>query len=479
MAGKSLNKTNLKALGADVLADLLLEAVKGDAARQRRVRLALSSEQSPEDAAADIRKRLAQIRRAKSRISARAQRTLAKELTGLVALTEARIAPQDAELGFDLLWSLLHLAPDIYARTDDSTGTLGDVMRAAMEAIHTLAPRLDMAPAQLAEQVFEALQDNDFGAFDGVIPALSDALGDRGLAALKAHANAAKQTPVSIEDKTPLGRSMFAEQRLERAKDRQSRMLRMILSDIADAQGDVDSWLAQYSAQELSTHTLAPAAARRLLNAGRADEALHFIQRGIASVQRSARAIDTSQLDSAHFACLDALGHEDDLRRAMWARFETQLCAETLRRYLSRLPDFEDDEALHTARAHVRAAPGLLQALVFCVNWPDPMLAADIVQARHDALDGAAYDILDPTAQLLAPEHPLAACLVWRAMIRFALHTGRTQRGRHAARHLAACAQADMAITDYGAHQSHEAFVAGLRRSYPRRRGFWDRIDPQ
>ncbi|MEM1432361.1 MAG: DUF6880 family protein [Pseudomonadota bacterium] len=46
MAGKSLNKTNLEALGADVLAELLMEAVKGDAARQRRVRMALSSEQS-------------------------------------------------------------------------------------------------------------------------------------------------------------------------------------------------------------------------------------------------------------------------------------------------------------------------------------------------------------------------------------------------------------------------------------------------
>lgn len=34
MAGKSLNKKNLEALGADVLAELLLEVVKGDAARR-------------------------------------------------------------------------------------------------------------------------------------------------------------------------------------------------------------------------------------------------------------------------------------------------------------------------------------------------------------------------------------------------------------------------------------------------------------
>ena len=80
MAGKSLNKKNLEALGADVLAELLMEAVKGDAARQRRVRMALSSEQSPQEAAAEIRKRVVQIRCAKSWISARAQRSLAMEL---------------------------------------------------------------------------------------------------------------------------------------------------------------------------------------------------------------------------------------------------------------------------------------------------------------------------------------------------------------------------------------------------------------
>ena len=134
MAGKPLNKKNLEALGAEVLAELLMETIKGDAARQRRVRMALSSEQSPKEAAADIRKRMAQIRRAKSWISARAQRTLAKELMGLIDVILTHVSSEDADLGFDLLWSLLQLAPDIHARTDDSNGAIGDVMNATMDA---------------------------------------------------------------------------------------------------------------------------------------------------------------------------------------------------------------------------------------------------------------------------------------------------------------------------------------------------------
>ncbi len=241
MAGKSLNKKNLEALGAETLAKLLLEAVKGDAARQRQVRMALSSEQSSKEAAADIRKRVAQIRRARSWISARARRTLAKELAGLIDVILTRVAPEDVSLGFDLLWSLLQLAPDIYARTDDSNGTIGDVMDATMDAIQTLAPRLDRDPKLLANQVFEALQDNGYGEFDGVIPALSEALGDPGLTALKARAEEAMDAPVTPDDTEYFVVLASADRRLEMAKDSRDRTLRMILSDIADAQGDVDA----------------------------------------------------------------------------------------------------------------------------------------------------------------------------------------------------------------------------------------------
>uniref|UniRef100_UPI003F6C013F DUF6880 family protein n=1 Tax=Marivita sp. TaxID=2003365 RepID=UPI003F6C013F len=180
---------------------------------------------------------------------------------------------------------------------------------------------------------------------------------------------------------------------------------------------------------------------------------------------------------STHFACLEALGREDDLRRAVWTRFETRLCAETLRRYVSRLPDFDDDEALQDARALVRNHPDLLQGLIFCLQWPDPALAADLILSRHEELDGNAYELLTPTSELLEPEHPLAAMLVWRSMISFALKNNRAKRYRHAARHLASCAQADMAVSDYGAFQSHEAFVSYLGRTHPRKHAFWDKVD--
>ena len=83
--------------------------------------------------------------------------------------------------------------------------------------------------------------------------------------------------------------------------------------------------------------------------AGTDDEALRIIETCIASEDRKDHAFDTPEVDSAHFACLEALGKEDDLRHAMWTRFESRLCAETLRRHLSRLA-----AKPHSSRSYAR-----------------------------------------------------------------------------------------------------------------------------
>ena len=83
MARKTLNRKNLIELGADRLAELPLQAVEGDAARQRRVRMALAEGQSAQDTAPDIRKRFASIRRARGFLSSRGQQTLVRELADL------------------------------------------------------------------------------------------------------------------------------------------------------------------------------------------------------------------------------------------------------------------------------------------------------------------------------------------------------------------------------------------------------------
>ena len=74
MSKKTLNKANLERLGAEKLADLVMDLVQGSAALQRRARMELSAAQGPQEVAADIRKRFVSLRRSTGFVDWRGQK---------------------------------------------------------------------------------------------------------------------------------------------------------------------------------------------------------------------------------------------------------------------------------------------------------------------------------------------------------------------------------------------------------------------
>ena len=90
-------------------------------------------------------------------------------------------------------------------------------------------------------------------------------------------------------------------------------------------------------------------------------------------------------------------------------------------------------------------------------------------------MDGDAYWALAPAADALAHKDPLAATLLYRAMIGFALDHARSARYRHAARHLRDCASLAASIADWRDHPDHEAYVAVLRGHHRSKAAFWAR----
>ena len=76
----------------------------------------------------------------------------------------------------------------------------------------------------------------------------------------------------------------------------------------------------------------------------------------------------------------------------------------------------------------------------------------------------------------LAAKHPLAAILLLRAMINFALKENRVKRYRHAARHLEECASLAAAVGDFGDFEPHERYSTRIRVEYGRKTSFWTLI---
>jgi hypothetical protein len=243
--------------------------------------------------------------------------------------------------------------------------------------------------------------------------------------------------------------------------------------EIADVLGDVDGFIAQYDEKIRTVPKIAAEIARRLLAAGRVEEAWQAIEATEQPRRSSSWDWPDFEWEDARIDVLDALGRTADAQAARWTCFERSLSSTHLRAYLKRLPDFDDVEAERKALNYAQRSRNLLQALSFLVSWPALDRAASLVLERSGELDGDHYEVLTPAANALAGKHPLAATIVLRSMIDFSLRKARSSRNRHAARHLLDCSGLASAIKDFGSFEPHAAYEARLRREHGKKSSFW------
>jgi len=477
MASKTtLNAKNLEALGAQRLAELLMDAAEGDAATKRRLRLELAAQEAPEALAAEVRKRLAQIARARSFADWRKVRDLAADLEAQRRVIVDQVAKNDAAEALELMWRFMDLAEAVHERCDDSNGVVGDVFRDACRDLGPLTLAAKPDPVASADRVFSALSQNGYGQYDHLIETLSASLGAKGLDHLKGRFIELSKTPLETppaEKRKVIGWGMGGPLHEDEIKAHsRERIIRLALQEIADAQGDVDAFIDQYDDKTRKVPRIAAAIARRLLAASRAEEALRTIE--VAEQRRS--GWPDFDWEEARIDVLDALDRGDEAQAARWSCFERALSAEHLRAYLKGLPDFDDVEAEERALDHAEHYNSMLQALAFLVSWPALDRAARLVLRRAAEIDGDHYEILAPAADALAGKHPLAATLALRAMISFTLTKARSSRYRYAARHFMECESLAATIKEFGAFETHAAYAARLKAEHGRKSGFWSLI---
>lgn len=473
MAGSNtLNAKNLEALGAERLAELLMELCSGNATVKRQLRLALAGAKGPGSAAKEIRKRLAEIARARRYLDWRDIKPLATELEAQRLAIAAQVAPGDPALALELGWRFMELTESVFARADDSNGVLGDIFRAACADLGGIAASAKPDPESLAAQVFAAIQANDYGQFDGLIATMAPALGPKGLARLKQLVVEMSETPVErpAERKVIGWGSVSGKIYEDDVKERSRKQtVKVALQAIADAHGDVDAYIAQYDAKTRKVAGIAAKIAQRLLTAGRAEEAL----RTLDAIEPGRPNMDW---EDARIAVLDALGRGVEAQAARWSCFERFLSARHLREHLKRLKGFDDVEAEERALDHAGRFKEPYGAMMFLLEWPALERLAAVVTERADALDGNAYEILTPVAHALAGKFPLAASLALRPMIDFTLRNARSTRFGYAARHLKECESLAGIIEDFGGFERHEDYVRKLRDQHGKKAAFWDLV---
>ncbi|WP_271899446.1 DUF6880 family protein [Candidatus Phyllobacterium onerii] len=278
MASKTtLNAKNLEALGAERLAALLIDISTGSAANKRRLRIELAGMQSGEEVAREVAKRLSSIDRSKSKIGWRRVKALKSDLDTQRRVIAETIAGSDVDEALEVMWRFMGVAHSVFGRCADSNGTIMAIFRHALTDLGVIAMAAEQNPRRLADRAFSALQQNDYGQYDTLIEVLAPALGLEGLDHLKM---LFVEWSKHVEDILPGtdGRSdarVSYEDILNLRK--RDRTIRTALEQIADAQGDVDAFIAQQNKEARSEPTVAAEIARKLVAAGRTAEAFDAI----------------------------------------------------------------------------------------------------------------------------------------------------------------------------------------------------------
>src|SRR5262249_43817125 len=155
-AKTTLNAKNLANLGAERLAELLIELGSGDAAIKRRLRLELAAANGSAGVAREAKKRLATIAKARPFVEWPKIKQLGADLELQRRTIVEQVAKIDPAEALALMWQFLALANSVLNRCDDSSGTVSGVFRGAVEDLASLARQVKPAPELLAGTVYGA-----------------------------------------------------------------------------------------------------------------------------------------------------------------------------------------------------------------------------------------------------------------------------------------------------------------------------------
>lgn len=436
---KTLTAANLVALGGEHLAAILMDAAEDDPSLKRRLRLELAGAAGPEHLVNEISKRLVALEGRRSRVHRRGYKGFVRDLDLQRAMILGPLAEQDPGLALEALWRLLRLAASVFPLIDDARGQVQQVFRAAVAEVGGLILRAPSEPLALADQIAGLIEDDVDGVLGDLVAAVAPSLNPEGLTALRARLEASLVT---------------------RAWRRPR--LRAGVQILADAQRDVQGYVATLSEAEARQPSWGAEIARRLLGAGQVEEALAALTRAAPPEGGHGLGPGWEAWEEVYIAALEADGQNDLAQQIRWRAFEKRLSPERLRAFLRRLSDFDDVEAEARAMALARGFPRFSDALAFLTAWPAAADAAELVLSRREEIEPAKFALAEAAAAALERRHPLAASLLLRVVVSDTLRWRRVERAADAERQIEELTALSARIEMWGEIESHAAFMARM-----------------
>lgn len=450
---EELTKENLMTLGSEYLADILLDLSIDNKVIQRALKVALAGNDNVDKIVKEVRKRLMTIDKSRSVLEESVKvKELLLDLQTQRKLILRHVSPNNPSEALDLLWKLSRLFHNIIDRCYYDASYYNEFFVEVSQDIGEMAVKIKEDPKILAERIYEDALENLCANTPVFILHLKGALGEGGLNLLK------EKFLACLRDKKLQTRYLS------------SFMAEVLLRYIADLQDDVDAYIQMLEERNLSPEAVAEIA-KRLLKAGRIDEAWHYIEKVKPAKNAISKKWVLTRID-----IFKAQGKQEEVQKFRYQIFEDCFWADMLKDYLAELPEFEVFDAEKKALTYVINDNHIMASLAFLCEWNAPHYLNEMIEKRYKELDGENYEILPIAAKLLAQSHYLSASLILRSMIDFTLDNARTSRYKYAIKHFKECIALSKLIKDYKGCLSHEEYTAKIKKEHGRKYGFWGGI---
>ena len=440
-------RERLIALGADALADILLDAEEWNEDVQDKVDRAIAP---PAENVRRFKAKLRGIGRRKGVLGWGESTRFARELEGL--LDDLRAGIQDPMVGVELTLAFYEGDDAVFHYCDDSLGNIGDVFR--HDAAHLFAHYASQCEDKrwLCDQIVKVLGDDGFGVRDSIV------------------SHAAEYLPEpDMRNLVGRFRDLAQETDDEYGSHHWTSQIETLARQLKDAPLFEQTRCAAWP--DLSTASCLDIA-RVYLECDDARSALTWIER--LPKEETFRA---SARDDLLLRVYEKLGKTDKMAEIAWRQFRSYRSVRTLDALLAIIGEERREEVLQESVEAIRAAEGLIiSAVVFLVDVGRMDAAEERLIARADELDGEHYSNLLPLAQAMEGDgRLLAAALAYRALLDSILRRGISKYYHHGVRYLKKLDDLSPCIADWRAFPAHPTYVSSLRDAHGRKRSFWSR----
>ena len=337
---KKVTPENLAGLGAERLAEILVEVAETRTDLKRRLRMELAAGLGATHLAPEIDKRLGALETSRGQVTWRQKPAFLRDLDALRGLIADRLARQEPDAARERMWRFLATASQTSPRLRDPDDAFEAIyLRAAGDLGRLLAAH---DPHLAANALIEAAQ-----------------------AAPQAWGRWTPQVMAALPIQT-------AKTALALARARTAPGWMIVIRHLADAAGDVEAYRDTHSAPALQTPSVAVELARRWLAAGQVEPAGAALRLAAPKPKGQAARLPAPDFtwETAWLDYLEATGEAAAAQAVRWSSFQRTLDIGRAKAFVSRLDGFDDVEAEGRVLAYAAAHEDFQKGLDLLMAWP-------------------------------------------------------------------------------------------------------------